>query len=210
MSNFFAVFVLLVLLTGAPDRVIASTNPVLTQVVSTGTMSMDMVDALYQSVASPVVAMGTKTASSGCQTVSGTLGTSTQQIYGINSESGISWNINLVASTVTDLWTSSAGTIDYNDPAGDGCTNGQMTVNPGVATLTKGQCTSCDTGGLMLGTSASFSQGVTDSITILSGEIDPDDIGDYLLTGVAISQKIPANKPAGNYVIKMVLTITAK
>jgi len=187
----------------------ASSTTILTQTLNPGSVSMDIVDALYESVVSPVVAMGTKTAGSGCQSVSETLGTPTQQIYGINSESGVSWNINLVASAVTDLWTSSTGTIDYNDPAGDGCTGGQMTVNPSVATLTKGQCASCGTGGLTLGTAASFSQGVTDSITILSGEIGPGDTGDWKLTGVAISQKIPANKPAGNYVIKMVLTITA-
>ena len=209
MLNYFAVFVLLVLLTGAPDRVIASTNPVLTQVVSTGTMSMDMVDALYQSVASPVVAMGTKTAGSGCQTATGTLGTATQQLYIHNDDRADGgWDVSLDADR-NGLWTSGSNTIDFNDLAGDGCTGGQMTVDPSVATLSKGQCVSCDTDGLTLGTSASFVQGVTDSITILRGAAVSDDIGDWKLTGVAISQKIPANKAAGSYSIGMTVTITA-
>jgi hypothetical protein len=60
------------------------------------------------------------------------------------------------------------------------------------------------------GSSNAFDQGTTDSITIVSGAAGSDDIGDWKLTGVAISQKIPGEQPAASdYDINMTLSIVA-
>lgn len=60
------------------------------------------------------------------------------------------------------------------------------------------------------GASASFTQGAVDSVTIITGAIGSDDIGDWKLSGVALSQTIPAEQAAANdYNINMTLSITA-
>jgi len=172
-------------------------------------VSVDIVDGSYVTVPSPAVAMGAVQFSFACQTATGTLGTSTEQIYvNNNDEADNGWDVSLAAANVTDLWTSGGNTYDFNDSAGDGCTNGQMTVNASVGTLATGQCTGCSTTGVTKGASAAF--GETNSITLLSADASSNDIGDWTLQGVSLSQKIPAEKPVGNYSINMVLSIVAK
>lgn len=51
---------------------------------------------------------------------------------------------------------------------------------------------------------------MTDSITILAGASGSDDVGDWKLTGVSISQTIPAEQAAASdYNIDMTLSILA-
>ena len=173
-------------------------------------VSVDIVDGSYITVGSPTVAMGAVQFSFACQTTTGTLGTSSEQIYVDNRVLGAldCWDVSLAAANVGDLWTSGGNTYDFNDATGGGCTNGQMTVNANAGTLATGQCIGCSTNGVTKGVSAAF--GETNSITILSADASSDDIGDWTLQGVSISQKIPAEKPVGNYSISMVLSIVAK
>jgi hypothetical protein len=175
-------------------------------------LSVDIVNASFVTVESPAVTMDPVQFSVVCQTATGTLGTTTQQIYvNNNDDADGGWDVSLAAANVTDLWTSGGNTYDFNDSTDSGCTNGQMTVDPSGLTPTKGQCTSCDADYVTVpGTSAAFVQGTVNSITILSGAAESDDIGDWTLQGVSISQKIPAEKPIGSYSINMVLTIAAK
>ena len=211
LLNLCVLSVLILLGAGATATAYASTTSMWTQVINSGTLSADIVDASYESVTSPGVTMGAKTISIGFQTATGTLGTTTQQMYLKNLDaSDAGWDLTLGASSLVSIWSSGSNIFDFNDPTGSGCTNGQMTIDPSVATLAKGQCTSCDIDGVTLGTSASFVQGTTDSVTILSGAVSSDDIGDWKLTGVAISQKVPGGQPADSYTIDMVITITAK
>ena len=85
-----------------------------------------------------------------------------------------------------------------------------MTVDPSVGTLAVGQCASCATTSVTKGSSSAFVQGTTDSITILTGAAGSNDIGDWKLTGVSISQKVPAEQPAASdYDVNMVLSIVA-
>ncbi|MCB9806893.1 hypothetical protein H6768_03290 [Candidatus Peribacteria bacterium] len=98
--------------------------------------------------------MNAATMSFSCQTVTGTFGTSTQQIYIRNPDAADSgWTVSLAASDPTDLWDSAGTDFDFNDSGSSGCADGgdtdsfagQMTVDPSVATLATAQCESCTT-----------------------------------------------------------------
>ena len=111
--------------------------------------------------------------------------------------------------------------MDFNDPTSAGCADaapgvdadtvaGQMTVNPTAGTVVKGNCLSCVLTGITKGSSSAFSQGVLDSVTILTGAAASNDIGDWKLTGVGISQTIPPEqRAASDYSLSLVLSIVA-
>ena len=85
-----------------------------------------------------------------------------------------------------------------------------MTVDPSVGTIATGACASCATTAVSKGTSAAFVEWSTNSITLLTGASGSNDIGDWKLTGVAISQTIPAEQPAASdYDIDLTLSILA-
>ena len=85
---------------------------------------------------------------------------------------------------------------------------GQLTINPSVATLTT-DCLSCTLTGISLGPSASFNQGVTDSITLINAAAISDDAWRGYATGIGLSQTVPAEQAVDNYYINMTLTVTA-
>jgi hypothetical protein len=205
---------------GGVTYILASSTSNFTQTINPGSLSVDIVDGSYVSVPSPTMAMGAAPFSWSCQTVTGTFGTSTQQIYVKNPDASDSgWSVSLAASGTTNVWASAGTPFDFNDPTGSGCTDGadagdavggQMTVDPSGATLAVGQCLSCNTSNVTQGSSAAFSEGGPDTITILTGAAGSSDIGDWTLQGVSISQKVPAEQPAASdYNINMVLSIVA-
>jgi hypothetical protein len=180
---------------------------------------VDIVNSSYVTVGSPSVAMTAAPFSFACQTATGSFGSSTQQIYVKNPDaSDTGWTIALAASAPTAFWDSTGTDYDFNDPTTAGCADGadadslkgQMTVDPSVGTLTAGACLSCTTTSVTKGSSSAYNQSTVDSITILTGAAGSDDIGDWKLQGVSISQKIPAEQPAASdYNINMTLTVTA-
>lgn len=204
---------------GGVSIVLGSATSNFTQTINPGTLSVDVVNSGYTTVASPSVAMGAVTFSFSCQTSTGTLGTDSQRIYVVNPDAADSgWVVSLAASSTDATWTSAGTGFDYNDASGSGCTDsgdtdsvgGQMTVDPSVSTLAAGQCASCVTTNITKGSSASFNGTTTSSITILTGAANSDDIGDWRLTGVAISQKLPAEQPAASdYAMSLTLSIVA-
>jgi len=199
-------------------NVLSSTSSV-TQVIEPGILSTDFVDDSYQSISNPSVAMSNEDFSFICNSSSGTLGTSSQKIYVLNPDSADGgWSLTIAPANTTDLWVGSNGSYDFNDASGSGCSDGvdtdsyagQMSINPSVGTLVKGACPSCNTTGISKGSLASFSEGTINSITLLSADASSSDMGDWLLTGVSVSQSIPGEQPAGNdYDINLVLTVTA-
>lgn len=203
----------LIILGTTGTAVYASVVTNFSQTINAGTLSVGIVDGSYATVVSPSVAMSPTTVSFNCETSTGTFGTTTQQIYISNpGAANDGWVVSLAASNPTDVWNSVLATtsFDFNNPAGTGCTGGQMTVNPSVGTLAIGSCGTCTTTGITKGTSSAFNQGVTDSITILTASAGSDDIGDWTLQGVAVSQKIPAQQPAASdYNIDLTLSIVA-
>jgi hypothetical protein len=221
--NITIALVLAVLMTGGlggATYVLASSTSNFTQTINAGTLAVDIVDASYVTVGSPTMAMTNATFSFTCQTITGSFGTASQQIYVSNPDAADNgWTVSVAASAVTAVWDGAASDFDFNDPTGSGCTDGadtpdtvggQMTVDASGATLATGQCAACSVTNVTKGSSAAYNSGTTDTITILTGAAGSDDIGDWKLTGVSISQKIPAEQgAASDYDINMVLSIAA-
>jgi hypothetical protein len=215
--NVVALF-LLVLSTVSTVYVFASDTSIFNQTINAGTISVDIVDDTYVSVSDPSINMSTLSFGFTCQTSTGTFGTATEQIYVKNPDAADSgWTVS-IGATNTDLWDSAGTDFDFNDSSGSGCTDGadgdsfggQMTVDASGGSIAVGSCSTCTTTGVSAGSSNSFDEGVTDDITILSGASESDDIGDWTLQGVSISQKVPAEQPAASdYSINMVLSILA-
>ena len=198
--------------------VLASSTSNFTQTIGAGTLAVDIVNGSYVTVASPTIAMSGTTFEFACHAVTGTFGTASEQIYVKNPDvADGGWTASLGGSATTNIWDSAGTDYDFNDPTGTGCTDGadagdtvggQMTVDASGGTLAVGACLTCTTTGVSKGTSGSYSEGVTDNISVLIGAAGSDDVGDWTLRGVSISQKIPAEQPAAaDYDINMMLTI---
>jgi hypothetical protein len=60
------------------------------------------------------------------------------------------------------------------------------------------------------GSSSAYNQGTVDSITLLTAASGSEDVGDWTLQGVTLSQSIPAETPAASdYDINMTLSVVA-
>lgn len=199
----------------------------LSQTINAGTLATDIRDASRVTVAAPDVAFGATTFSfdclSGVSRGAGIFGTNTERVYVDNpGAANDGWTLALAATGgATDQW-ENAGvtqTYDFNDPAGGtpGCTDGgdtdgipgQLSVDPATSGAITTDCGSCATTAITLGSASAFSEGVTDSITILSAAAGSDDIGRWYLTGVDLDQTIPAEQPNDSYTVNMTLTVTA-
>lgn len=181
-----------------------------------GTLSVDIVDAGGTPVPAPSIAMGAMALSFTYQTVNGAFGASAQKIRVDNTTGNAQWSLTLAATGgATAFWDGTPADYDFNDPtagAGDGGDadnlGGQMTINPSGATITpKSGCTNT---GLSLGSSAAYSQGVVDTITLLSAGSSAGTNCYWDTTGITVSQTIPKEQPAASdYNINMTLTVTA-
>jgi hypothetical protein len=172
-------------------------------------LTFDFVDGSGASVNSPSATLGSISPTFTCQTVTGTLGGSTQRLRVTNTTDNPGWTITMAATGgATATWASPgppAHSYKFNDSAGSGCTNGQLTVNPAVGTLTAQ--TNCTTTSVSKGSSTAFT-GST-AATLLNAS-SPAQIDCYWeLINIGLSQKIPAGQLGGNYTINMTLTITA-
>lgn len=200
---------------------IASSTSTFNQSISTGTLATDIVDASWVTVGSPAITMSAITSGVTCQSSTGTFGTNGERIYVNNPDAADNgWTLTVAANGgATAVWDDSGDTdeMDFNDPTGSGCSDGadadddsgQMTVDASVGTLNTGQCGSCNTTNITKGSSSAFSQGATDSITLLTAAAGSDDIGDWYITGISISQTVRAGQPGGSYALPMTLTATA-
>lgn len=200
---------------------LAASTSEFTQAINPGTLSTDIVDAAYAPVASPIFTMSAAPFSFACQASTGTFGSATQQIYVKNPDASDSgWSLSIAASAPTDFWdsTTSALDFDFNDTDTGGCGDGadadslkgQMTIDAAGATLAPGNCASCAVTNIAKGASTAFDQGTTDSITLLNAAAGSDDIGDWTLQGVSVSQQIPGEQPAASdYKINLSLSIVA-
>lgn len=197
----------------------AANNSTFSQTINAGTLVTDIKDSSQATVGSPSVNMSAATFSFSCQSggsaSTGTFGTNNERIYLTNPDGADNgWTLTLAATSgATANWSSG---YDFNDAGGSGCTDGadadslggQLTVSPTPGTLTT-DCSSCSSSNITKGSNTAFVQGTTDSITLLNGAAGSDDIGQWYLTGVGLSQTIPAETPAGSYSINMTLTATA-
>jgi hypothetical protein len=211
--NIALVFVLTLVMTGvlSAGTIFASTTSNFKQTINPGTLSVDIVDGSFATVASPSVTLGATAFSWACSSSTGTFGTPTQQIYLTNpSAARNGWTISLAGSAPSALWTSATTStnFDFNNPASSGCTGGQMRVDPSAGTLAANG--SYSTSNISKGSASAFSQGVTDSITLLSASASAAKKGKWTLQGVGVTQIIPAEQDAADdYNIDMVLSVVA-
>lgn len=197
-----------------------------TQVINAGTLSVDILDASRIGVGSPTIAMGAKSFSFDCQNAgsssTGTLGTGTQRLYVMNPSASTpnGWSVSLAPTAgATATWSNTGATkrFDFNDASGTGCTDGadtdtysgQMTVNPSAGTVTT-DCATCTATGVTRGSSASYSEGSVNSVTLLTASAGASNPWRGYLTGVGISQSIPAEQlPDSSYSLNMTMTVVA-
>lgn len=195
-----------------PSVAYASLSPSFTQTINTGALTSD----IYQSddatpVSSPSVAFAAQNYSFTCKTSTATLGDSSDKVNVTNLANSINtWNIAIAATSgPTATWTNTTQTYKFNDSTGSGCTNGQLTVNPSVATLTddcNSACTANDST-VSKGTSTAFVSGTTNSVTLMSDSAGTAWEG--YLTGISLSQQIPALQHSGSYTLPMTITLTS-
>ena len=204
ISKIIAAFALVAGVALLPSAAFAQSSDV-TQVINPGVLTSAILNASGTPVASPVFGMSATNFSFSCQTATGTLGSDSQRLYVLNpsATNGVdeTWALQLSAS---GSWTSGANSYAYNNPAGAGCTGGQLTVNPSVGTVFD-DCTStaCQNAVITRGTSTAMS-GAT-PVTIMNSAAT-DSVYRGYITGVSLSQAIPAEQPAGSYSLDVTLT----
>ena len=194
-----------VLAVSAAPAVYAATTATstLSQTISNGTLSTDVRDGSNAVVGSPSFAMAARNVSTSQQSTTGTFGTTSQRISVDNpggANNGFSLTLNATVPG-TGKWDDGAShNYLYNGTAA----TGQLTVDPSVSTWTAlvGTTTS-----ISKGTSTAFS-GST-AITLATASNALEDIWNGYVTGVGLTQTIPANTPAGTYTLSMTQTVTA-
>ena len=188
----------------------ASNTPTLNQTVNAGALSSNIMqndDATP--VASPSVAFPALNRSFSCQTNTATLGDANNKVNVTNFASNNGWTLTMAATGgAASTWSDGTHTYKFNDAAGSGCTNGQMTVDPSGSVLTLDCSSACTATGVTKGSSTAFVSGSTDSVTLLTDA--NGNAWEGYLTGIGLSQKIPATQAAGSYALGMTITVTAQ
>lgn len=187
----------------APAAYAATTaSSQLSQTITNGVLSTSVRDASNAVVATPSFSMGSVALSTSQQTATGTFGSNTQRIS-VDNPGGANdgWTLSLNATTPgTGTWVSGANSYAYNGTAAAG----QLTLNPLAGTLTSTTGTNT---GITLGASAAFTG--TSPVTIATAAAASDDVWNGYITGIGVSQTIPAAQAAGTYVLDMTQTIVA-
>lgn len=187
------------------------------EVLITGDYSLAIVDGSGVEVTTPTVVFPTGIVSNTqCASSSATLGTSTQKIRITNDLLTNGWNATIAATDgATAKWTAGSRFYDFNDPTGTpaGCGDGgdgdaysgQLTVTPSSATITPEA--GCSNTGVTTGSAASFNEGTTDAITLISASSGSTRFCYWDVTGIPLGQYIPMSTPAGTYSLDMTITV---
>lgn len=174
----------------------------LSQDITAGPLSTSVRSETGTVVASPSFDMGSVTVSTSRQTATGVFGSNTQRIS-VDNPGGANggWTLSLNATTPgTGRWTSGGNNYPYNGTA----VAGRLTVNPSDGMLTSAAGTST---GITRGTSAAFSSSTP--VTVMTASAASDDIWNGYITGVSLTQTIPAAQPAGEYMLSVTQTVAA-
>lgn len=175
----------------------------LSQSITNGTLSTDVRDGSNVVVGSPSFSLSAVNVSTSQQSSTGTFGTATQRISVDNpggANNGFSLTLNATVPG-TGVWNDGAShTYPYNSTAA----LGRLTVDPSVSTWTANTGT---TTSITKGTSAAFTSSTP--ITLATTSAALEDIWNGYVTGIGLTQTIPANMPAGTYTISMTQTVAA-
>lgn len=203
LGSLVAVFAIALL----PTNIFAVGSDV-TQQINSGVLSAEILDSGRSTVVSPSFGMSALSFSFDCQTSTGTLGSASQRLYVTNPSAttgGNAWSLSLAA---TGPWSDGgSNTYAYNDAAGSGCTNGQLTVNPSVGTVTADCVSSGCTSAVVTKGSSTPMTGAT-AVTVMSSAIG-DTVWRGYITGISLSQEVPGEVPAASYTLPVTLTATA-
>lgn len=190
----------------------ASDTTQLSQSIS-GAIDVQIVDESGNAVASPAVVFPGKSFATTYQTSDATLGTASQKMR-LTNPSGTTdtWTLNVAATDgASAAWSNGTNSYDFNDAtasAEDGADTdsfgGQMTIDPSVGTIAGVGGT--PTTNVSKGTSDSFTEGSVDSIDLMSASAGASKPGQWDLTGVSLSQSIPASQATGSYTLDLTLT----
>jgi len=195
-------------------QVMAAPQSTLNQTINTGVLAIDVVDAAGASVAAPSVTFGATTFDFSTQDTTGTLGIASEKIRVSNGTNNKIWTAAIAGNATTDTWNDSVNGWDYdfNDSSGytDGADadsfGGQLTVDPSSGTIVAPD-TRCNTTGLSAGASTAFDEGTTDSVDLMSADATARNFCRWDLTGVGLSQGVPAGQEAGSYTVLLVLSV---
>lgn len=180
-----------------------STNSDLNQTVNAGALSTSILDSGGSPVGSPAFAMTATTASTATQTSTGTFGDNNQRITVENpGASNSGWVLSLAG---TGTWTDGGSNTYPFD--GASAAAGQLTVDPNAGTLTP---TFGASTGVSKGTSATFNNGTVDSIELLNAGASSDDVWSGYVTGIGLSQTVPAGTPAASYSVTLTQTVVTQ
>lgn len=158
-------------------------------------------------IPNPVVTLSDESFSFTKQVATGALGVNNAKIRISNATSNTQWNLSIAAENgPSSTWSFGEESYAFNDPSNEG-SNGQMTINPQTSNLTpKANCTNA---GLNKGGNFAFSQGVIDSITLLSANSEAQTHCYWDITDIQINQTIPPEQAVGEYDINLMLSIVA-
>lgn len=169
---------------------------------SAGSLGVDIVNSSGTPVASPIVSFAAKTFDWSAQQSTGTLGISAEKIRVSNTTGAPTWTLSIAATDGRNAtWVSGGNSYDFNGTSAVG----RLQVDGSVATITpQGGCTNT---GLTQGSATWFAKSSQDSITILSAGGSAQ-VGCYWdITGVGLTQDIPAMQVTGDYSLSLILTI---
>lgn len=187
---------------GGAAHAATTANSTLSQTITAGTLSTDIRNSSDGVVSNPTFAMGAVSVSTRAQTATGTFGENDKRIS-VDNPGGANggWTLTLNATVPnTGKWTDGNKTYQYNGNE----STGRLTVNPTAGALSSVVGSST---GITLGQQAAFS-GAT-PITLINAAAGSDDIWRGYVTGIGLSQEIPAGQPAGTYSLQMTQTVTA-
>jgi hypothetical protein len=185
---------------------------------SNNPLSVNIVDSGGNTITSPVVNFPSIDTKIDCQTNTSVLGVSNAKIRVTNGTNNPQWNLTIAATGgINSSWSNSTGgSYDFNDPSGSGCSDGPdtdsisgvLSIDPSVGTITPSS--GCNNIGLVKGSNSSFSQGIVDSITLLTAGHSSDTSGCYWdITGIDMSQTIPREQINGVYNINFTISVLA-
>lgn len=179
-----------------------TTNSQLTQSITAGSLSTSILDSTGAAVSSPSFAMSAVNSSTtSVQTSTGTFGSDSQRITVDNPGAGTNgWTLALAGAT-SAAWT--AGTQAYPYDAATSAAGQLSITSAGTVTPVVGGST-----GITGAVSGTFDGTVT-SLTLMSAGATAASTWNGYVTGIGLSQTIPAGTQVGSYAIDMVQTVTA-
>jgi len=167
----------------------------------TGNLSVDIVDSGGSSVTTPSVSFSSANFNWGTQQSTATMGITAEKIRVTNTTTTPNWTLSVAGTVNTNLWTSGGNTYDFNGTS----VTGRLNINPGGVTITpQGGCTNA---GLANGSTAYFVQGTQDSINLITAGASAETNCYWDITGVNMTQDIPAAQVTGNYSLNLIVTV---